>query len=446
MKKLNIKIRLTLVFLILVFSSLTSKGQEGEIVTPDSQYRLVPLPTLQYSNFVGKPIATIGDVIVFKDDRQDPKKVHDINGKSITFGIFGVNTKTGKFLFVDGLNDLGYLVYQSNRKHNSNEFYMVSTNQTKLYKVIVSQDTITTETIYNNLGTGLITAFTEYLNELIIAESGRGIKILNSDNSLKKFIPYSVEYSSLAQYGDLIIFGGYSHGVIFSVNIETGEIQDIRSNTGTINGAFVTTINNQLYADVDGEIYKKNTNDNDWTKIVSGINPQTLKYNAILGEYTLRTKVGEDYIFRNDSLISIPVNPHDNIIYLENYTEIIYQKYGRNIGHSSWYVFPLNGKLYGIGDGMVGTIQRVLMPGEDTTSTGFSKIQLPKLTVYPNPAINILNISNLEKDNVEVSITNSIGKVVLLVKTKDSIDISLIPSGLYFVNIEGFSPSKFYKK
>ena len=443
MKKLN-RIKGLTILVLLFMCSFTSKGQKGEIVAPDSQYRLVPLPTLQYSNFIGEPIATVGDVIVLKDDRNDPKKIHDINGKVITFGIFGVNTKNGKFLFVDGLNDLGYLVYQSNRKHNSNEFYMISTNQTKLYKVIVSQDTITTETIYNNLGTGLITAFTEYLSELIIAESGRGIKILNSDNSLKKFIPYSVEYSSLAQYGDLIIFGGYSHGVIFSVNIETGEIQDIRSNTGTINGAFVTTINNQLYADVDGEIYKKNTNDNDWTKIVSEINPQTLRYNAIIGEYTIRTKTGEDYIFRNDSLISIPKSSYENIQYSDDYTHTLYKRYGSAMNFNAWYVLPLNGKLYGVGDGMVGTVQKVAMPGEDTT-TGFKKIQLSRLTIYPNPTVDILNISNLEKDT-DVSIINKVGEIVLLKKTTGSVDISTLTPGLYFLIIDGYQVVKIQKE
>lgn len=422
--------------------SFTSKGQKGEIVAPDSQYRLVPLPTLQYSNFIGEPIATVGDVIVFKDSRTNPKKVYDINGTPINFAIFGVNTRTGKFILVDqSIQDLGYAVMQSEHA-GGNVFFVISYDKTKIYKVIVSQDSISAEMIYQNPSQS-ITAVTEYLNELVISQSRYGITILRSDNSIRKTILYSTEYSSVTQYGDLIVFGGYSFGIISTLNIETGEIQDIRYNTSTINATFVKTINNQLYADVDGEINKYNGKDS-WSKIVSDINPKTLRYNAILGEYTLRTKAGEDYIFRNDSLISIPKSSYENIQYSDDYTHTLYKRYGSAMNFNAWYVLPLNGKLYGVGDGMVGTVQKVAMPGEDTT-TGFKKIQLSRLTIYPNPTVDILNISNLEKDT-DVSIINKVGEIVLLKKTTGSVDISTLTPGLYFLIIDGYQVVKIQKE
>ncbi len=441
MKKLN-RIKGLTILVLLFMCSFTSKGQKGEIVAPDSQYRLVPLPTLQYSNFIGEPIATVGDVIVFKDSRTNPKKVYDINGTPINFAIFGVNTRTGKFILVDqSIQDLGYAVMQSEHA-GGNVFFVISYDKTKIYKVIVSQDSISAEMIYQNPSQS-ITAVTEYLNELVISQSRYGITILRSDNSIRKTILYSTEYSSVTQYGDLIVFGGYSFGIISTLNIETGEIQDIRYNTSTINATFVKTINNQLYADVDGEINKYNGKDS-WSKIVSDINPKTLRYNAILGEYTLRTKAGEDYIFRNDSLISIPKSSYENIQYSDDYTHTLYKRYGSAMNFNAWYVLPLNGKLYGVGDGMVGTVQKVAMPGEDTT-TGFKKIQLSRLTIYPNPTVDILNISNLEKDT-DVSIINKVGEIVLLKKTTGSVDISTLTPGLYFLIIDGYQVVKIQKE
>ncbi len=428
---------LRLAFLF-TFTSLSSI-LKSQGVEPDSQYRLVPIPTLECSNLVGKPLATVGDVIVFKDDRNDPKKVHDINGKAITFGMFSVNVKTGKFMFVDNINDLGYLVFQSKRTRNSNVFYMISFSNTKIYKVTFGQDTIIANVIYVTNGSARINYVTEYLDDLVIGEVYHGITILNPDYTLKKFIKYSVEYSSLAKYGELIVFGGYSFGVIFSANVQTGEIIDIRGNTGTINGAYVTVIDSQLYADVDGELYKKNKVGEDWTKIVSAINPQTLKYNAILGEYTLRTKVGEDYIFRNDSLVNIPVSPYENLIYLDSYTHTLYKKYG-NIGHSAWYIFPLKGKIYGVGDGMVGTVEKVLIPGEDTLEVNIPYLRR-HLQISPNPARDKVFISGLQKET-SVKIYNLMGQIGLNQWSKGVIDISELEQGIYVVEVEGFQPKK----
>jgi hypothetical protein len=84
------------------------------------------------------------------------------------------------------------------------------------------------------------------------------------------------------------------------------------------------------------------------------------------------------------------------------------------------------------------------MPGEDTT-TGFKKIQLSRLTIYPNPTVDILNISNLEKDT-DVSIINKVGEIVLLKKTTGSVDISTLTPGLYFLIIDGYQVVKIQKE
>ncbi len=438
MKTLDTLKVLTVSVLILLFSSLTSKGQ-SESVNPDSQYRLVNILTLEFGNFDSKPISIYGDIAIM----QSYSLNKEINGKIVNSPIFGINLKTGKFLFLENLNDLGHRISYS--KNNPNVVLVISSDKTKIYKIVVEQDTITAKIVYFSPSQS-ITSVTEHLNEIVITETYNGITILKSDYSVRKFIPYSAEYSSVVEYGDLIVFGSYTHGLISTLNIETGEINDIRGwNTQTINGTFVSIVNNQLYVDVDGWLYKYEGQTN-WTKVVSQeITQKSLAWNSMLGEYVLRTQVGIDVIFRNDSLIQIPVSPFLQHQYLESYVQKCKNIYGKVIGTNAWHTFSFNGEVYGVGDGMIGTYKKVLIPGEDTT-TGFSKrIDLPKLSVYPNPTTDVINISNLEKD-ANIVITNTVGKIVLLVKTKDVIDVSSLQSGLYFVNVTGYSTSKFIKK
>jgi hypothetical protein len=67
------------------------------------------------------------------------------------------------------------------------------------------------------------------------------------------------------------------------------------------------------------------------------------------------------------------------------------------------------------------------------------------ISLYPNPTSNILNIKTNSKTNSEIEITNQLGQTVLEQKFSESIDISQLVPGYYFIRIDN-SYSKFIKE
>jgi hypothetical protein len=57
------------------------------------------------------------------------------------------------------------------------------------------------------------------------------------------------------------------------------------------------------------------------------------------------------------------------------------------------------------------------------------------ITIFPNPAQNVLNISMNGILNYSVQITNSIGKVMFNQQNQKSIDISSFPKGFYILSL-----------
>ncbi|MEI6854172.1 MAG: glycosyl hydrolase family 18 protein [Bacteroidota bacterium] len=75
-----------------------------------------------------------------------------------------------------------------------------------------------------------------------------------------------------------------------------------------------------------------------------------------------------------------------------------------------------------------------------TTSTEQTSDNPDKLLIYPNPAASILNIECPQYQNLNVSISNMIGEQVIqrVIKgSKEAVDISSLPSGLYVVKVLG---------
>lgn len=72
------------------------------------------------------------------------------------------------------------------------------------------------------------------------------------------------------------------------------------------------------------------------------------------------------------------------------------------------------------------------------------------IKLYPNPVLDILNISNTEGNNLEIKIYDSLGRCVSNVSVKNKkVNVSFLPSGIYIINvIEGNNVSKaqFIKK
>jgi hypothetical protein len=66
------------------------------------------------------------------------------------------------------------------------------------------------------------------------------------------------------------------------------------------------------------------------------------------------------------------------------------------------------------------------------TATGISNNNTSKLTIYPNPTTDFLNIKG---SYASINIYDVFGKLVLTSKSRKSIDVSNLSNGVYFVNI-----------
>ncbi len=82
---------------------------------------------------------------------------------------------------------------------------------------------------------------------------------------------------------------------------------------------------------------------------------------------------------------------------------------------------------------------------EVTETSAVSDIETNSISVYPNPAIDVLNIASEKSANVYV--TNIVGSIVLyeIVEPNSSINISELESGIYFVNIESNNTAKTFR-
>ena len=64
-------------------------------------------------------------------------------------------------------------------------------------------------------------------------------------------------------------------------------------------------------------------------------------------------------------------------------------------------------------------------------------IEAVKLKIFPNPSNNIINFSGMEMNETDVAIINMLGQVINSEKIRNNqIDISLLPSGVYFVSFD----------
>jgi hypothetical protein len=80
-----------------------------------------------------------------------------------------------------------------------------------------------------------------------------------------------------------------------------------------------------------------------------------------------------------------------------------------------------------------------------TTTNGVNELTSTKITLYPNPCINILNIANLTND-VTYTITNQLGQTLLQGTTNEQINTSSLPTGIYFASFNHSNVIKFIKE
>ncbi len=94
---------------------------------------------------------------------------------------------------------------------------------------------------------------------------------------------------------------------------------------------------------------------------------------------------------------------------------------------------------------LVGTtiLDFVLQNGSGVGINEFTKEE--KVKVYPNPTSNILSIKSNSKNNSEIEITNPFGQTVLKQNYSETIDVSNLNPGCYFIKIDNLY-SKFIKE
>jgi hypothetical protein len=75
-----------------------------------------------------------------------------------------------------------------------------------------------------------------------------------------------------------------------------------------------------------------------------------------------------------------------------------------------------------------------------TTATEQTSDNSDKLLIYPNPAANVLNIECSPSQNLMLTLFNLMGEPVMQRNssgTKESVDISFLPSGMYIIKVSG---------
>lgn len=89
-----------------------------------------------------------------------------------------------------------------------------------------------------------------------------------------------------------------------------------------------------------------------------------------------------------------------------------------------------NGPAFGLYVALPSGGELIALP--ESTTTNISEDDKINLTIYPNPATEIIFITGAS--NIKGNITNLSGKVVLDFNS-NSVDLSSLPSGLFFVNV-----------
>lgn len=59
-----------------------------------------------------------------------------------------------------------------------------------------------------------------------------------------------------------------------------------------------------------------------------------------------------------------------------------------------------------------------------------------QITLFPNPVNNELKINFYSQNDFEIEIFNTIGKIEIKNRNQNTIDVSRLPSGFYFLNLK----------
>lgn len=441
-------LRMLLVVVISLTTSSLTRAQDDSIAA-DSIMELVPLDMYEYGDILADPIARIGHVVVLRNRKQ---QLTEINGIKITAPIWAINLTSKEILFDKNVKTVPYSYMTIYDKRDSSIFFMIDGERQTIFKIKIDQNKITYEVEY--VSTGLLNSIRiEEDGTIFITESWNGIKTIRDKKVIDSF-NLNLDIYSTARKDDVIYFGG-DRGLLGSIIMGTGEIVSLQNNMNWFGGVLVYNINNHIYAtgSIDGgkngvDLFKFNFDNKLWNKITED-NVYTINWDNMYKKYTTSiSSIKGDVFFENDLFIPIPTHPYESIMTPEKFRNTQYEYYSENIGRialGSRAIFEFDGKTYGIGWGIIGTYEMVSTKEEDTTgNVHASEQKLENVSLYPNPATNFITIPNLVTE-VEASVYDISGHLVLLQKSSGLVDISTLNPGLYLIRINGYKPEKFYK-
>lgn len=480
-KKMNLKIYIIRALLV-ILAPLSANSSLTAQVVKEKQWKPVisgdfePKFVNKYNNLI--------TMVVLKKDGTVPAIV---DGKIQTSPIIMFNEATGKMVDLKNnwKGDPIVMIFKDQIHKMSDSAYIFQSNNRILRAEIKKDSVIYTETFQlegtssrvfscidkNNIyfcklvNTEQCIYICNKMGNLIKKRPLNGFKMkINSIKESKGEIFVGYEYSS---------WGGYDGIGVANVDLNTGNITTMPSpEIENLSGSEIESVLGRLFLKTDPYKYPDvmlfERIDDKWVVIANSDFPFEIKsklylnFNKSIGNIFRPTNdtldqnetgfrelpidlskgLGEFLDSTNHSFNPFDSDPLTKILFDQDFINSFYAKNGYDPLVDYVYVYHSgydDSIVYGIGYGIIAYL------GEKTDEVKTSKVDLPKVSIYPNPATDVINVQNLKKETV-YTITTVTGQILLSNTTEGKIDISNLSSGLYFLNLTGYKPERFIKQ